>query len=116
MKKKQIIIGLLAIVLIIGGLVWVAQRFGIGKEETKTGPVPQVQVAKVERKSIIEKVIVYGSVVAQPGKTHSVSIAFETRVRHVLVAPGQRKCSFNRPKTLRRPRRRNSSRHRSVSI
>jgi RND family efflux transporter MFP subunit len=34
-------------------------------------------------------VIAYGSVVAQPGKTHSVSIAFETRVRHVLVAPGQ---------------------------
>src|SRR5205823_10779751 len=73
----------------IGGLVWVAQRFGIGKEGTKTGPVPQVQVAKVERKSITEKVIVYGSVVAQPGKTHSVSIAFETRVRHVLVTPGQ---------------------------
>src|SRR5437762_6319201 len=89
MKKKQIIIGSLAIVLIITGLVWVAQRFVVGKEEKKTGPVPQVQVAKVERKTITEKVIVYGSVVAQPGKTHSVSIAFETRVRHILVAPGQ---------------------------
>src|SRR5213079_3653496 len=53
------------------------------------GPVPQVQIAQVERKTINEKVIVYGSVVAQPGKTHSVSIAFETRVRHILVAPGQ---------------------------
>src|SRR5207302_8636827 len=31
----------------------------------------------------------YGSVVAQPGKTHSMSVAFETRVRHILVAPGQ---------------------------
>jgi RND family efflux transporter MFP subunit len=48
-----------------------------------------VQVAKVQRKTVTEKVIAYGSVVAQPGKTHSVSIAFETRVRHVLVAPGQ---------------------------
>src|SRR5439155_23874107 len=27
--------------------------------------------------------------VAQPGKTHSMSVAFETRVRHILVAPGQ---------------------------
>src|SRR5204862_7089121 len=89
MKKKQIIIGSLAIVLIIGGLVWVAQRFGIGKEGTKTGPVPQVQVAKVERKSIIEKVIVYGRVVAQPGKKHSVSNAFGTRVSQVLRAPCQ---------------------------
>ena len=65
------------------------QRFGIGKEEKTTGPTAHVQVAKLERKTITEKVIVYGSVVAQPGKTHSVSIAFETRVRHILVAPGQ---------------------------
>src|SRR5205807_2241209 len=55
MKKKQIIIGSLAILLIIGGLVWVAQRFGIGKEETKTGPVPQVQVAKKQGRSAAEK-------------------------------------------------------------
>jgi membrane fusion protein, multidrug efflux system len=89
MKKIRIILGAIALVLIVGGLVWVAQRFGVGKEEKKTGPIPEVQVAKVERKTITEKVIVYGSVVAQPGKTHSVSIAFETRVRHILVAPGQ---------------------------
>jgi membrane fusion protein, multidrug efflux system len=89
MKKRQIIIAAIAIVLILGALVWIAQRFGIGQEEKKAAPVPEVQVAKVERKTITEKVIVYGSVVAQPGKTHTVSVAFETRVRHVLVAPGQ---------------------------
>src|SRR4029077_18662112 len=89
MKKKQIIIGAIAAILIVGVIVWIAQRFGIGKEEKKTGQVAQVQVAKLERKTITEKVIVYGSVVAKPGKTHSVSIAFEIRVRHILVAPGQ---------------------------
>jgi RND family efflux transporter MFP subunit len=89
MKKKQIIIGATAAILIVGGIVWIAQRFGIGKGEKKTGQVAQVQVAKLERKTITEEVIVYGSVVAQPGKTHSVSIAFEIRVRHILVAPGQ---------------------------
>src|SRR2546430_9309084 len=89
MKKKRIIIGAIVVVLIVAGLVWIAQRFEVEKEEKKTGPVPQVQIAQVERKTINEKVIVYGSVVAQPGKTHSVSIAFETRVRHILVAPGQ---------------------------
>src|SRR5260370_2277678 len=89
MKKKRIIIGAIAAILIVGGIMWTAQRLGIGKEEKKTGQVAQVQVAKVERKTITEKVIVYGSVVAQPGKTHSVSIAFEIRVRHILVAPGQ---------------------------
>src|SRR5437879_12590306 len=89
MKRKRIVIGAVAVVVIIAGLVWIAQRFGVEIREKKTGPIAQVQVAKVEQKTITEKVIVYGSVVAQPGKTHSVSIAFETRVRHILVAPGQ---------------------------
>jgi membrane fusion protein, multidrug efflux system len=87
--KKRIIIGAIVLVLILAGAVWMQQRFGIGKEEKAAGPIAHVQVAKLERKTITEKVIVYGSVVAQPGKTHSVSIAFETRVRHILVAPGQ---------------------------
>jgi membrane fusion protein, multidrug efflux system len=89
MKKRRIIIGASALLLIIGALAWIVERFGVGKEEKKAGPIPEVQVAKVERKTITETVIVYGSVVAQPGKTHSVSVAFETRVRHILVAPGQ---------------------------
>lgn len=82
-------IGAIVVVLIVCAIAWIAQRFGVGKEEKRTSPVAQVQVAKVQRKAVTEKVIAYGSVVAQPGKTHSVSIAFETRVRHVLVAPGQ---------------------------
>src|ERR1700724_532840 len=89
MNKKRIIIGALVLITIITALVWTAQRFGFGKEEKAAGRVAQVQVVKVERKMIAEKVTVYGSVVAQPGKTHSVSVAFETRVRHILVAPGQ---------------------------
>ncbi|PYL87201.1 MAG: hypothetical protein DMF17_03595 [Verrucomicrobia bacterium] len=89
MKKKRIIIGTLVLIIIITALVWIAQRFGAGKAEKGAGPIAQVQVARVERKTIAEKVTVYGSVVAQPGKTHSVSVAFETRVRHILVAPGQ---------------------------
>src|SRR5438128_9472662 len=88
MNKKRIIIAAVALI-VVAALVWIAQRFSVGKEEKAAGPVAKVQVAKVERKTITEKVIVYGSVVAQPGKTHSVSVAFETRVRHILVAPGQ---------------------------
>lgn len=86
--KKRIIIAAIALI-ILATLVYVVQRFGVWKEEKAAGPVAQVQVAKVGRKTITEKVIAYGSVVAQPGKTHSVSVAFETRVRHILVAPGQ---------------------------
>src|SRR5216684_3416647 len=87
MKKRIIITAI--VILIVAGLAYLVQRFRIGGEEKTIGPVAQVQVAKVERKTISEKVIVYGSVIAQPGKTHSVSVAFETRVQHILVAPGQ---------------------------
>jgi len=86
--KKRIIIGASAL-LVVAAVVYLAQRFGQGGKEKRSGPVVQVQVAKVERKTIAQKIIVYGSVVAQPGKTHSVSVAFETRVHHILVAPGQ---------------------------
>src|SRR5437660_1821079 len=89
MKKKRIIIGTLVLIIIITALVAVLKRFGIGEGEKKSGPIAQVQIRKVQPKAISEKTIVYGSVVAQPGKTHSVSVAFETRVRHILVAPGQ---------------------------
>ena len=52
-------------------------------------PVAQVELARIEKKKIAEDVTAYGSVIAQPGKSHSVSAAFETRVRHILVAPGE---------------------------
>jgi len=86
--KKRIIIGAAGLV-IVAGVVYLVQRVGRGGEEKTAGPVAQVQVAKVERKTIAQAIIAYGSVIAQPGKTHSVSVAFETRVGHILVAPGQ---------------------------
>jgi multidrug efflux pump subunit AcrA (membrane-fusion protein) len=88
MNKNRIIIAVVAL-LVVAFIVVVLKRFGIGEGEGKSGPIARVQVAKVQRKVISEKEIVYGSVVAQPGKMHSVAVAFETRVRHILVAPGQ---------------------------
>ena len=36
--------------------------------ETEKGPVVSVETVAIERKTISEKAIVYGSVIAQPGK------------------------------------------------
>jgi membrane fusion protein (multidrug efflux system) len=58
-------------------------------EGDETKPVAQVEVVPIQRKSISEKLTAYGSVVAQPGKTHFVAISFESRVQHILVSPGQ---------------------------
>lgn len=83
---KRILLVLVVVLASVGYCTW--QRFRGGTPEKKE-PRASVQVASIERKTISQKLVAYGSVVAQPGKTHSVSVAFETRVRHVLVAPGQ---------------------------
>ncbi len=74
------------------GYCW-GQRSGGGSSSNDSGdnngPVAQVTLAPIERKSIAEVVTAYGSVITQTGKTHAVSAAYETRVRHILVAPGQ---------------------------
>ncbi|MFN2623373.1 MAG: efflux RND transporter periplasmic adaptor subunit [Chthoniobacterales bacterium] len=79
--------GLLLVLFFLGRCAW--EHFGGGEAEKKPEPIVRVEVRPVERKTISEKITAYGSVVAQPGKTHSVSVAFEARVRHILVAPGQ---------------------------
>lgn len=48
-----------------------------------------VETTKIVRKDIAEKITAYGSVVAQPGKLQTISLSYEARVNHVLVAPGQ---------------------------
>lgn len=78
---------LLLVLLLIGRCTW--RHFSGANEEKKEGPTALVEVAPISRKTIAEKLTAYGSVIAQPGKTHSVTVGFETRVRHILVAPGQ---------------------------
>src|SRR5438445_284858 len=90
MKKLSRIIFvavLFLILLLVGRCTW--RHFAGTREEKKEGPTALVEVAAITRKTISEKLTAYGSVVAQPGKTHSVIVGFETRVRHILVAPGQ---------------------------
>ncbi len=78
---------LLLMLFLIGRCTW--RHFAGGNEEKKEGPMARVEVAAITRKTIAEKLTAYGSVIAQPGKTHSITVGFETRVRHILVAPGQ---------------------------
>jgi membrane fusion protein (multidrug efflux system) len=89
-KLTRIILAVLAlgVILFLARCTW--RHFaGAAAPEQAPGPTARVEVAAVERKTVVEKITAYGSVIAQPGKTHSLSIAFETRVRHTLVAPGQ---------------------------
>jgi len=60
------------------------------EKETEAGnSTASVETTKVVRKTIVEVITAYGSVIAQPGKLQTASLAYEARVNHVLVAPGQ---------------------------
>jgi membrane fusion protein, multidrug efflux system len=86
---RPLLIGLIA----LGIGYWLGHRPGgtpaADESENSDGPVASVTLAPIEQKSITDVVTAYGSMITQPGKSHAVSVAYETRVRHVLVAPGQ---------------------------
>ncbi len=87
----------LAAIAVLGGLAWwLAHRGGTSSEspadagdKAESDAVAQVRVVPALRKTITEKIVSYGTVVAQQAKVHSVSAVFEVRVSHILVAPGQ---------------------------
>ena len=98
MKKGRVLLILFLLLAVSIGvffLTWsrrtMAARQGSaqGAENDEPKPVAQVQTVPIERKSISEKLTTYGSVVAQPGKTHFVAVSFESRVQHILVSSGQ---------------------------
>jgi RND family efflux transporter MFP subunit len=91
MKRPSRIIVVAVLALLLGLIARCTWRHfsGANESEKKEGATARVEVAAIVRKTIAEKLTAYGSVIAQPGKTHSVTVGFETRVRHILVAPGQ---------------------------
>jgi RND family efflux transporter MFP subunit len=53
------------------------------------GPVAPVRTTPIVRGTIHQTLTAYGTVIAQPGAVRVVSVPFECRVAHVLVASGQ---------------------------
>ncbi len=93
MKAKPWIWRTVIVLLALTVGYWRGHRSGGGSAETSENeakdPVAQVVLAPIQRKSIADTVTAYGSVITQPGKTHAVSVPYETRIKHVLVAPGE---------------------------
>jgi len=80
----------LVIVLLIAVVAWRLSKSSTAEDaEEKVEVTAMVKTAPLVRKNITATTIAYGSVVAQAGKVQTISAAFETRVDHILVAPGQ---------------------------
>jgi membrane fusion protein (multidrug efflux system) len=89
MKFPKVLLWLALLAVMAGVAYWLFQaRSGQGEGDETEAPAP-VEVAKIERKTLAEPVTAYGSVIGQPARVQVISSAFETRVIHVLVAPGQ---------------------------
>ena len=56
----------------------------------KQSPVAKVRVAPIQQETITETITAYGTVAPAPGAVKTVSIRFESRVRHISVSEGQR--------------------------
>jgi membrane fusion protein (multidrug efflux system) len=54
------------------------------------GPVAKVQVTPIRKETIMETITAYGMVAPEPGAIDTVSIPFESRIRHISVSEGQK--------------------------
>ena len=82
--------GIFACALGIG--VWAFSRPSLAKpenDEESAEKTTEVQLGVIVRKAIQETVNTFGAVVPEAGKTVSITLPFETVVRHVLVTRGQ---------------------------
>src|SRR5579862_7390929 len=91
MKFKKALPWLALLAAAAAGIHWFSQaRSQRSADETGKDESPaQVEVATIRRKTIGEVLTAYGSVIAQPSRIQVVAVAFETRVTHILVAPGE---------------------------
>ena len=92
MNRKRWLFGSVVVLAALALGFWLGKRSGGAAEEAggdEQGPIAQVALAPIVKKTIAENVTAYGSVIAQSGKSHAVSAAYETRIRHILVAPGE---------------------------
>ncbi len=93
----------LQMVILVGvatgaGLVgyWLGHRSAAGHEEeattqpsTQKSAIATVQTSPIKEGSITQTIKAYGSVIAQPGEVRIISVPFESRIGHVMVAAGQ---------------------------
>jgi membrane fusion protein (multidrug efflux system) len=70
--------------------VRVGQHRPAAPEGEAAGPVAAVRTKPLRKGTIAEKVLAYGTVVAVPGSSQSISVSYESRVRRFAASAGER--------------------------
>jgi membrane fusion protein (multidrug efflux system) len=104
MKRRELSIAIILIIVVImaGGYWWFSHsgsggsrgNSGDSQAEKTTnavhGPVAQVKVVPIREGAITENISAYGEVIPAPGALQTVSVPFESQVRHIMVNTGQK--------------------------
>src|SRR5882724_8687430 len=59
------------------------------KAESSQGPIASVKVGPVKKGTLAEEITVYGTIVPAAGAMQTITVPFESRIRHMLVTEGQ---------------------------
>jgi membrane fusion protein (multidrug efflux system) len=93
-RKWIIMIGIaVTIIFLAAGYFLLFSRSGEQPAESEIlnqNPVARVQVTPIKKETIMETIIAYGTVAPAPGAVETVSVPFESRIRHISVTEGQK--------------------------
>jgi len=82
---------LIAVATIGAGYWWIshADEPAADKADSSERPVATVRVAPIKKGTMAEEITVYGTVVPAAGATRTVTVPYESRIRHILITEGQ---------------------------
>jgi membrane fusion protein (multidrug efflux system) len=92
-KWTRMVIIPMSIVVLAAGYFLLVSKSSEQPAESKIlnqDPIARVQVTPIKKEEIMETVTAYGTVVPEPGAVETVSVPFESRIRHISVSEGQR--------------------------
>jgi RND family efflux transporter MFP subunit len=99
LKTGKWLVAIVVIAAIAYGGFWVGKRthatpndstVGLGSPATTSEPVATVHVARIRQDQITEELVFYGTVVVRQEKVSFISAPLESRLKRILVTPGQR--------------------------
>jgi membrane fusion protein, multidrug efflux system len=92
-NRIVIICAAVSIIVLTAGYFLLFSKPSEGPAESKVlnrNPVARVEVTPIKKETIMETITAFGTVAPEPGSIETVSVPFESRIRHIPVSEGQK--------------------------